>query len=90
MDRANLGRNGVGNWAMIYHQGLPVAVCPVEAVDDDCMKVTCGPLRFERHAPLVLQFTTHREPERVGARMQATVEEFDEQGMQVRLEPLRG
>lgn len=78
--------SGSGDWAMIYHQGLPVAVCPVEAVGAEYLKVVCGPLRFERHAPLVLQFTTHRQPERIGTRMQGTVEGFDEVGMQVRVE----
>lgn len=76
-----------GNWAMIYHQGLPVAVCPVEAVGGDTLQVACGPLRFERQALLVLQFTSHREPGQVGTRMQGTVEGFDENGMRVRLGP---
>ena len=76
-----------GSWAMIYHQGLPVAVCPVEAVGDDTLQVACGPLRFERQAFLVLQFTSHREPARVGTRMEGTVEGFNENGMRVRLGP---
>lgn len=75
------------SWAMIYHQGLPVAVCPVESVSGDIMQVVCGPLRFERTAPLVLQFTSHSEPGRIGTRMKGTVEGFDESGMRVRLEP---
>lgn len=79
-----------GSWAMIYHQGLPVAVCPVEAVGGDTLQVGCGPLRFERHAPLVLQFTSHREPRRIGTRMKGTVEGFNENGMRVRLAPTRG
>ncbi|MEF8793685.1 hypothetical protein [Thiohalorhabdus sp.] len=78
------------SWAMIYHQGFPVAVCPVEAVSGDTMQLVCGPLRFERHAPLVLQVTHHREPGRIGTRMKGTVEGIDANGMQVRLEPTRG
>lgn len=81
---------GFGSWAMIYHQGLPVAVCAVADVGTDTMQVACGPLRFEHQAPVVLQFTSHREPDRVGARMKARVEGFNENGMRVRLEPSRG
>lgn len=89
MERASRAPTGRGNWAMIYHQGLPVAVCPVEAVGGETLQVVCGPLRFERHAPLVLQFTSHHELGRIGARMRGTVEGFDESGMRVRLEPTR-
>jgi hypothetical protein len=37
-------------WAMVYHHGLPVATCPVEAVSDDHLTLMCGPLAFERRA----------------------------------------
>lgn len=78
------------SWAMIYHQGLPVAICPVAACGGDTVQLVCGPLRFDRHTPLVLQFTRHREPGRVGTRLKGTVEGFDESGMRVRLEPTPG
>lgn len=45
---------------------------------------------FERDAPLVLQFTSHSEPGRIGARMMGAVEGFDEFGMRVRLAPTPG
>lgn len=78
------------SWAMIYHQGWPVAVCPVEAVSGDTIQVVCGPLQFERHAPLVLQFTRHIEAGRIGTQMEGSVEGIDESGMRVRLEPTHG
>lgn len=36
------------NRALIYHNGIPVAVCPAEEFGAEGLRVHCGPLSYER------------------------------------------
>ena len=36
------------NRALIYHNGLPVAVCPAREFGPEGLRVHCGPLSYER------------------------------------------
>ncbi len=50
------------NRALVYHQGLPVAVCPVAALEAESLQLVYVSLRFERNAHLRLQFFWARIP----------------------------
>ncbi len=71
--------------ALIYHQGLPVAVCPVAALEGQSLQLVCGILRFEPQARLRLQFLAPR-PTPLEAQRPGIVEGSDNDGVRIRLE----
>ena len=76
-------------WAMVYHHGLPVATCPVEAVSDDHLTLMCGPLAFERNARLAVSLSRTRDG---GSLMEersfsGEVEAIEAYRLSIRLEP---
>lgn len=79
------GAAGPG-WVMIYHQGLPVAFCPVAVHPDGQLDLACGDLAFEPRARLLLERTTAGQPFGVGGLAPATVEGSHGGGVRVRLE----
>ncbi len=42
---------------LIYHNGIPVAVCPTKEMRRDGLLLHCGPLHFHRHTPLEVELT---------------------------------
>lgn len=43
--------------ALIYHNGIPVAVCPAKDIRRDGLLLFCGPLHFHRSTHLEVELT---------------------------------
>jgi hypothetical protein len=75
------------HWAKLYHQGMPVATCPIEVMESYRVKVVCGPLHFLRHTRLAMQLSPDLEDNGPGSvRVDGIVEETREHQMSIRLE----
>ncbi|HKJ71484.1 MAG TPA: hypothetical protein VKA55_07000 [Gammaproteobacteria bacterium] len=74
-------------WAMVYHQGLPVATCPVASVTDERVELMCGPLRFERNAELAVSLSRDRDGGRLAEdlRVLGQVEEIGSNRLALRI-----
>ena len=48
--------------ALVYHRGLPVAVCQVEGIAGERLQLDCGPYRLDRHTPLLLYLSQEGKP----------------------------
>ena len=76
-------------WAMVYHDGLPVATCPVEAVGDGHLTLMCGPLAFERRARLSVSLSRARDGSSLeeDRSLSGEVEAVGAHRLSIRLEP---
>lgn len=72
-------------WAMIHHQGVPVAMCPVAAVGPRKIQLRCGPLRFARNTRILLALSRERAPARTVVKAVGLVASQKEGDMEVRL-----
>ena len=74
--------------AMVYHQGVPVAVCRVEGLEKERLRLACGPMRLDPDAWLILYLSEDGNPRPLGARVRASgvVEGSGSRGLLVRLD----
>lgn len=73
-------------WVLLFHQGLPVALCPVKAWEGSALELACEGMEVEARAQVQLQFTTASDRSSSLVRQAATVEGVRHGRMRLRLE----
>jgi hypothetical protein len=71
---------------MVYHHGMPVAVCPVAEQERDWVSLACGPLRFERDTFLILYLSADGDPLKHGVQAAGRVAACTGSHVNVRLQ----
>ena len=73
--------------AMIYLQGLPVAICPVLGLEGDRLTLMAGPLRFERDGRLAAELLPPEPPPASKRKVSGRIEGEERPGvLRVRLD----
>ena len=72
--------------ALLFHEGLPIALCPVTALDSQRLDLDRPPLRLERNIPVCVDLYPRESYTGKGLRIRGRVEEAGEGTLRIRVE----